>query len=81
MAIDAKILILELSCFLKNYLKVTFEKHNDSRILVGKTKLWKNLYVFLQTLSRNQLSLSVFSQPTCVTSNSKSRFWRERACF
>jgi len=49
--------------------------------LVGKTKLEKNLYVFLQTLSRSQLSLSVFSQPTCVTSNSKSRFWKECACF
>lgn len=54
----------------------TSKKHDDSRILLGKTELQKNLYMFL---SRNQLS--VLSQPTCVTSNSKSRFWRECACF
>lgn len=35
----------------------TFKNHDDSRTLVGKTKLWKNLCMFLQTLSRNQLSL------------------------
>lgn len=36
-----------------------FQKHDDSRILLGKTKLWKKLHVFLQTVSRSQLSLSV----------------------